>query len=249
MKWTLLEREEKISKVIDYAISKNTEISLRIAEIEHECTSRFVEIMPGALSGNREVSTGPGPELLIEKLRPDIGNDFIQRFPEAAVEFPVHECLCRFDTRCAGTNSVYPYYGILLDFPACMELEEKRQEDRVVFEFPEKLSARIRLPDGSRRNRFLELSVIDTSSRGLGLLVTKGTYGLIADLSAGDPIPEIVITSTAVKLEAVVRHKTKIEDGAFKGSYILGLETSMPHRLSSPSFETCPAPDPVSRAS
>jgi hypothetical protein len=249
MKWTLLEREEKISKVIEYAISKNTEINLRIAEIEHECTSRFVEIMPGALLGKGDISTGPGPELLIEKLTPDIGNDFIQRFPEAAVEFPVQECLCRFDTRCSGTNSIYPYYGILLDFPACLELEEKRQEDRVVFEFPEKLSARIRLPDGSRPNRFLEFSVIDTSSRGLGLLVTKGAYSLIAGLGTGDPIPELVITSTAVKLEAVVRHKTKIEDGAFKGSYILGLETSMPHQLSSLSFETCPVPDPVSSVS
>jgi hypothetical protein len=137
----------------------------------------------------------------------------------------------------------------LLDFPAFLELEEKRVEERVLLEFPKRVTARIRLTDSSQMDRSFELKVIDTSSRGLGLLVKDNALDLIAELNKGDRIPEIVITSTAIRIDAVVKHKTKIEAGEFKGDYILGLETAKPHPLSTLCLESSFESEALPRAS
>ena len=67
------------------------------------------------------------------------------------------------------------------------------------------------------------------SSYGLGLLITEKDFNLLQILDPGDKIQEITLFAASIltKADAVVRHKTKIEDGKYKDDYILGLESTI----------------------
>ena len=105
-------------------------------------------------------------------------------------------------------------------------MEEKRNEDRITLESPELLSAVLRLATETEKAKLCELSVLNYSSRGLGLLIAEKDFHLLQVLKPGDKIPVITLfsASTLTTLNGVVKHRTKIRTGTYKGSYILGLE-------------------------
>ena len=113
-----------------------------------------------------------------------------------------------------------------MNLPTVVELEEKRKEDRIALEFPEFLSAEFRLVKAPNKGQLCELNVLNYSSHGICLLVTEKDFNLLLILRPGHRIPEITLFSELglTRLDGIVRHKTKIEDGKFKGDYILGLE-------------------------
>ena len=74
-----------------------------------------------------------------------------------------------------------------------------------------------------------ELHLMNHSRHGLGLLITEKDFELLRILKPGDKIPEMTIFAASIltKLDVTVKHKTKIEDGKYLGSYILGLESNI----------------------
>jgi hypothetical protein len=72
------------------------------------------------------------------------------------------------------------------------------------------------------------LNILNYSDHGLGLLVAEKDFNLLQMLNPGDRILEITIFAepALIHMDGIVRHKTRIEDGRFRGDYILGLESN-----------------------
>jgi hypothetical protein len=224
----LLQSEEKITNIINYLISRQAEITVRIEGKETEYSSRFIEILPRSNGGGVSVSHNERPELVMEKLVPAEGNSLIQQFPEANVEFLICGHLCRCPTKYVSISTTFPHYGLIMSAPVFMELEEKRKEQRVTLESPEFISAMFKLNKASETTQSYELNIFNYAGNGLGLLLTEKDFDLLERLNPGDKLPEITLyaESALTVLDGIVRHKTKIEDGTYQGSYIIGLESN-----------------------
>ena len=116
----------------------------------------------------------------------------------------------------------------MMSFPRFVELEEKRKEERIALEFPEFISAVFKLAKGPEKDQLYELNVMNYSCYGLALLITEKDFNLLRILNTGERIPKITLFSelSLIHLDCIVRHMTRIEDGKFKGDYILGLESN-----------------------
>jgi len=228
MSWHLLQNKEKITRVIKYLIHKQIEIKVRIEGEETRYSSRFVEMVPGSNRGDVSVSSDENLELVMDKLAPKRGNSLIQQFREVGVEVLTNKYLCRCHTKYICDNDTYPYYGLMMSFPEFLELEEKRKEERITLEFPEVVSAVFKLVRGPEKDQSYELNILNYSDQGLDLLVTEKDFNLLQMISPGDRIPEITIFAKPglMHMDGIVRHKTRIEDGRYKGNYVLGLESN-----------------------
>ena len=88
------------------------------------------------------------------------------------------------------------------------------------------VSVEFRLPTGRGKGRKYTLNVFDRSKRGFGLLVRKEDFALLKILNQGDKLQNMTFYSESLmlKMDAVVRHKTRIEEGKYKGCYSVGIE-------------------------
>lgn len=225
MSWSILRNEEKITCIIEYLISNQTDIKVRIEEVESDYNSRFIQVLPAAEHEDGCLTKDGRLELIIEKLAPDIGNSLIQQFPDTSIEFLINKYSCRFYAKYHSISTIYPHYGLMIGFPTFMEIEEKREDERLPITSPESTSAIFGLVGDYRKARLFKLNIINHSSHGLGLLVTKKDFDLLQTLNPGDKLPEITLFSTITRMNGTVKHKTKIEDGKYKGNYIIGLES------------------------
>ena len=84
------------------------------------------------------------------------------------------------------------------------------------------------LATGREKYQSYELNILNYSDHGVGLLITEKDLNLLQMLSPGDRIPEITIFAEPglIHMDGTVRDKRRIEDGGFKGNYILGLESN-----------------------
>jgi len=230
MRWNLLKERQKIIRIIEYLISGQIQIKIRIEGDRLKYLSRIIEILPTPHQGNTLGADDESLALVVEKLAPDRGNNRIQQFPEAALEFLMKEYLCRCHAKYVCISSIYPHYGLIIDLPAFIELEEKREVDRITFDLPKSASAIFRVAnDGNDSEQLHEMGIINCSGQGLGLLVKEEDFDLLQILKPGDRISGIRLLSgsSVTRLDSTVRHKTEIEDGEYRGDYILGLESDV----------------------
>ena len=105
--------------------------------------------------------------------------------------------------------------------------KERRKAHRVVYETPEFVSVDFKLKLASGKEQKWELSVLDCSERGLRLLVTDIDYDLLKTLKTGDVIEDITFygESTLIRVDATIKHITKIGRGPYKGQHFIGLES------------------------
>lgn len=228
MRWNLLKEKQKIIRIIEYVISAQIQIKVRIEGDRLKYLSRIIDIIPASNPQKPTARDDEGLALVLEKLTPDRGNDRIQQFPEAAFEFLMKEYLCRCHARYVGIGTIYPYYGLMMNLPNFIELEEKREADRISFDIPKSASAILRVADKRNDSEQLhEMGVINCSGQGLGLLVKEEDFDLLQIFNPGDRLSGIRLLSgmSVTELDGTVRHKTEIEDGEYRGNYILGLES------------------------
>lgn len=104
-------------------------------------------------------------------------------------------------------------------------METDRERDRYGYERPDSVSVRFKIDRESEENREHVLSVLDSSKTGLALLVTEKDSDLLEMLEEGDRIRDMAFFGAGLKIkeDGIVRHITKIKDGQYKGSYILGV--------------------------
>ena len=70
MRWHLLKDKQKVIKIIEYLISREIEIRVRVEGERRKYESRFLDIVHAHHTGSGE----EGPVLVMEKLHPERGN-------------------------------------------------------------------------------------------------------------------------------------------------------------------------------
>lgn len=223
MAWHVIDSRRKIMRIIDQLISQHTTIKIRVGAEKKIFNSKFIEIIPGAISSR----TQRRDELIIDKLIPDRGNSLIQSFPEIRIEFLFKNNLCRCRSSYKGISNTGPYFGFVLSFPESIEIQEKRREDRFTFEMPEFVSVEFSVKRGLQQGKVYTLNGLDCSRHGVGLLVTQKDFDLLRILGPGDNLEDITFYPTwaTIRPDRIVRHKTRIGEGEYKGCYILGIES------------------------
>ena len=88
------------------------------------------------------------------------------------------------------------------------------------------VSVEFRLATGGEKDRKYTLNVFDRSKGGFGLLVRQRDFDLLKILQRGDKLQNMTFYSESLmmRMDATVRHKTRLEEGKYKGCYILGIE-------------------------
>jgi hypothetical protein len=108
-----------------------------------------------------------------------------------------------------------------------MNIKEKRKSDRFVYDIPESVYAELKVRKESDKKESYDLKVKDCSKDGLGMLITQKDFDLLHVLKKGDTIKDISFFATwsVFKIDWIVQHKTKVEEGEDKGCYILGIKS------------------------
>jgi len=221
--WRRLGDPEKILRILDLLISEDEPVRVIISGKNEKFSSKVLKV--NYAPGNEDIRRGE--ELIIDKLSPEQGNYLIQSKPEIRLQFAVQNNLCRCASRFLGASNDYRLVGLILSFPKHMEINERRRDERYVYEVPEMVSVEIPLRDGKDRLRLYQLSVFDCSTHGLGVLVRKKDLGLLKYLNPGDQIKDMTFYAVSAKItvSGIVRHRTQIRSGKYKGCYILGIES------------------------
>jgi hypothetical protein len=237
MGWFVNVHKQQIAKIIELLILKKTEINVRLKGEKKPFRSTFVKL--GSKSAD-SYSKAPEnqPVLIMEKVFPEQGNRLIESALNILIECVLGEVQFRFNSRYLGISSDYPYFGIVIEFPDSIEIKEQRRDDRVIPKMPDFISVEFSLGDESGKKRSYELDIVDCSKHGLGLLVTDKDIELLRILKPGDKIRDITFfaTWTMIQVDAVVKHRSKIESGKHKGQYVIGVESSQ-------IIENCNPPD------
>ncbi len=218
--WSQIKDRRKIQEIFERMVSKNMEIKVLIDEESVRFMSRAYRLNPEEIS-----SLGSEPELLIEKLFPEIGNSLIQSSSQVTLEFSIKENFCRGKAKYIGMSNEYPYFGIMITLPRSIELsKDRRREMRYVYEMPDFVSVAFSI---TGKDKVYDLNVMDCSMHGLGILITKKDFDLVRLVKPGDRIRDIVFYSknAMIKVDGVVRHMSKMSTGKHKDSYVLGIES------------------------
>ncbi|MFC1533355.1 hypothetical protein ACFL7M_08340 [Thermodesulfobacteriota bacterium] len=218
-----LDNKLKIMQIFNQLIINRSEIKIRLKGEETEFTSKFIKINQDDILSE----IGKSPELIIEKLIPAKGNTLIQSFPEITAEFLIQKSLCRCTIVHTGTSSTHPYFGHILDFPESIEIEEKRREERFLYENGGFVSVEFRLGEKSKDDKLYELNVFDCSKHGLCIIIPQKYFDLLQKIKVGDKLENITFYSARARInvDGTVRHKTKIDEGKYKDSYLIGIES------------------------
>lgn len=218
--WRQVKDRRKIQEIFERMVSKNMELKVLIDEENVRFMSRATRLNPEEIS-----SLGSEPELIIEKLFPEIGNSLIQSSSQVTLEFSIKEHFCRGKARYVGVSNEYPDFGIMITLPQSLELaRERRRERRHTYEMPDFVSVAFSIMG---KDKVYDLGVMDCSMHGLGILITRKDFDLVRLVKPGDRIRDIVFYSenAMIKVDGVVRHLTKMSTGKYKNSYVMGIES------------------------
>ena len=105
---------------------------------------------------------------------------------------------------------------------------DNRKESRITPETPEFIRAELRMGKGSGVEKVYDLKVMNYSNYGLGLVVDPKDVDLLKTVKKGDVLPEVAFfsKSSMIKVDGTVKHLSKIDEGKFKGCYLIGIESS-----------------------
>ena len=108
-----------------------------------------------------------------------------------------------------------------------MPFKENRKEERVTYETSETAFVEFKLIKNFQTFKHYDLQVKDRSKYGIGILVTQKNFDLLQFIKEGDKLESMVFfsTRTLVRVNGIVRHKTKLEQGEYKDCYIIGIKS------------------------
>ena len=209
-----IEEEKKTLTIIHHLISEKVEILVNIKGNDKQFTTKLVKV---------QKTNGHG-YLIIEKLYPEVGNSLIQSFPDVVFSFALNGGRGVFHTKYRSINTQYPEFGLIVDFPATIQIEDKRREERIEDDLTKFLSAEFTLKGDST---VYQLKAINLSSHGIGLIVDKKYFDLLDKINVGDTIKDLrlFLTVATLTVDGTVMHKTPMNRDELKGSYILGIKS------------------------
>jgi len=206
-----IEEKKKTLTVIHHLISEKVEIIVDIKESDKQFTTKLVKVNKNGY-------------LIVEKLYPEVGNSLIQSFPNVVFSFALSGGKGVFHTKYRSINTQYPEFGLIIDFPATIQIEDKRREQRIENNLTKFLSAEFTL-EGD--NTVYQLKAINLSAHGIGLVVDKKYFDLLDKINVGDTIKDLklFLTVATLTVDGTVMHKTPMNKDEVKGSYILGIKS------------------------
>jgi len=209
-----IEEEKKTLTIIHHLISEKVEIIANIKGSDKQFTTKLVKV---------QKDNGHG-YLIIEKLYPEVGNSLIQSSPDVVFSFALTGSRGVFHTKYRSINTQYPEFGLIVDFPATIQIEDKRREERIEDDLTKFLSAELTL-EGD--NTVYQLKAINLSTHGIGLVVDKKYFDLLDKINVGDTIKDLrlFLTVATLTVDGTVMHKTPMNEDELKGSYILGIKS------------------------
>ncbi len=207
----IAETKQNLRKLIDFLISHKREITVQIEGNRTLYTSRIISA---------------DSKLIIEMLVPDTGNSLLKMSPNVEIQFLLGEKSCQFDSRYLGASTEYPHIGQVVSFPESVKLADRRTYDRDSGKVPAFLYGILALRKGTESAETYELEIINRSAYGIGMLITKKDFGLLEIVKEGDELQdlELYAPTAVVKVTGSVRHKTKLEEPKYEGSYVLGIK-------------------------
>jgi len=217
----IAETKQNLGKLIDFLISRKREITVQIEGNRTLYTSRIVSADYGDLLSKMSEES----KLIIEMLNPDTGNALLKLSPRVTVQFLLGEKSCQFDSRYLGKSTEYPHIGQIVTFPESVKLADRRSYERDTGKIPAFLYGILALRKGKEGSATYELEIINRSAYGVGMLVTKNDFGLLEILKEGDDLEdlELYAPTAVVRVTGRVRHKTKLAEPKYEGSYVLGI--------------------------
>ena len=209
-----IEEEKKTLTIIHHLISEKVEILVNIKGSDKQFTTKLVKVLK---------ANGHG-YLIIEKLYPEVGNSIIQSSADVVFSFALSGSTGVFHTKYRGINTQYPEFGLIVDFPATIQIEDKRGEERIENDLTKFLSAEFTLEGDSTVYQF---KAVNLSSHGIGLIVDKKYFDLLDKINVGDTIKDLklFLTVATLTIDGTVMHKTPMNQDELKGTYILGIKS------------------------
>jgi len=209
-----VEEEKKTLTIIHHLISEKVDILVNIKGSDKQFTTKLVKVLK---------ANGHG-YLIIEKLYPEVGNSIIQSSADVVFSFALSGSTGVFHTKYRGINTQYPEFGLIVDFPATIQIEDKRGEERIENDLTKFLSAELTLEGDSTVYQF---KAVNLSSHGIGLIVDKKYFDLLDKINVGDTIKDLklFLTVATLTIDGTVMHKTPMNQDELKGSYILGIKS------------------------
>jgi len=214
MDLSAIEEEKKTLAIIHHLISEKVEILVNIKGSDKQFTTKLLKV---------QKANGHG-HLIIEKLYPEVGNSLIQSSPDVVFSFALSGSTGVFHAKYRSINTQYPEFGFIVDFPATIQIEDKRGEERIENDLTKFLSAEFTLEGNST---VYQLKAINLSSHGIGLIVDKKYFDLLDKINVGDTIKDLklFLTIATLTIDGTVMHKTPMNRDELKGSYILGIKS------------------------
>jgi hypothetical protein len=109
-----------------------------------------------------------------------------------------------------------------------IEIREKRRGDRVKYEIPDFVYAEFSLRRKEpKEDKSYVLKVMDWSTNGLGMVVTPKDFDLLYQVKVGDILQNMAFFAerAMVKVDGTIRHKSVINEGKYKGCFMVGIES------------------------
>lgn len=226
MPWYTLRNVAEIKQILDSIIQTNTEIEVHIPGDEVSYFSKCLEILPVG-EENQGESVGPEIGIVLGNITPRTGNDRLRNARMVELFFSYRRYLCSFHARVILESESSLRHLHLIALPRAIKIDEKRKEDRIYPESPEFLSAVFAREGRNHELRIYELSVLNYSKHGLGLLVNEGDLPMLKELEPGERISDMILYADELllRLSAVVRHKSEVTEGPYAGALMIGVES------------------------
>ena len=108
------------------------------------------------------------------------------------------------------------------------KIKERRKAERYTYDHPDFFTAELMLGEDPGKEQIWELTVLDCSKHGMRLLVADIDYQLLKMLKRGDVIKDITLygESTLMRVDATIRHISKIGNGPYQDQHSIGVESS-----------------------
>jgi len=221
MPWRTIKGEAKISAIVKHLISRQRELKILIEGTKETLKARVLKL------SRIPSEEGEEAQLVIQRLGPERDNELIRPASEVWLEFIVQKKFCKCKTVCIGPAYHEGDFVLLLAFPSSVLVHEERREERISLDMLEPVSVRLTVGKAPNERKAYDLTVLDYSPRGLGLLVTENAFDLLEELNVGDRIRDLLVYSTwaVAKVHGKVVHKTELLAGDHKGCFMLGIKS------------------------
>ena len=109
-----------------------------------------------------------------------------------------------------------------------MEGRDGRKDGRIAPETPEFIRAELKIGKDSGDEKVYDLRVLNYSTTGLGMVVGPKDFDIFKIVKKGVILRDVAFFSrmSMLKVDGTVKHITKIDEGKYKGCYLLGIESS-----------------------